>query len=180
MRPGQRNRRQKRLRQPARREKAYLDRKVTGASKDRQVPQVRKVSAVNPDLRGLQDRKVSRASVGCRGRQDLREQWGPQAHGDRLVQLVPKVMQARPDPGVKKVMQARPDPGVKKVIQDLQVRRDQLARQAHRGLPEGTAMFPPGNMRLVLMFLACPLSMLTAKAYFHQGYMKIFRVAPLI
>ncbi|HCU1432294.1 TPA: collagen-like protein, partial [Escherichia coli] len=50
----------------------------------------------------------------------------------------------------------------------------------HRGLPEGTAMFPPGNMRLVLMFLACPLSMLTAKAYFHQGYMKIFRVAPLI
>ncbi len=147
MRPGQRNRRQKRLRQPARREKAYLDRKVTGASKDRQVPQVR---------------KVSRASVG------LREQWGPQAHGDRLVQLVPKVMQAQPDPGVKKV------------IQDLQVRRDQLARQAHRGLPEGTAMFPPGNMRLVLMFLACPLSMLTAKAYFHQGYMKTFRVAPLI
>ncbi|OOI88680.1 hypothetical protein BMT76_26160, partial [Escherichia coli] len=95
-------------------------------------------------------------------------QWGPQAHGDRLEQLVPKVMQARPDPGVKKV------------IQDLQVRRDQLARQAHRGLPEGTAMFPPGNMRLVLMFLACPLSMLTAKAYFHQGYMKTFRVAPLI
>ena len=109
MRPGQRNRRQKRLRQPARREKAYLDRKVTGASKDRQVPQVRKVSAVNPDLRGLQDRKVSRASVGCRGRQDLREQWGPQAHGDRLVQLVPKVMQARQALRVKRGHRALPE-----------------------------------------------------------------------
>ena len=141
MRPGQRNRRQKRLRQPARREKAYLDRKVTGASKDRQVPQVRKVSAVNPDLRGLQDRKVSRASVGCRGRQDLREQWGPQAHRDRLVQLVPKVMQARQGHEVKGDQRGH------RVFRGRLVRQVLRVKRGHRALPEGEGRWDrPGWM----------------------------------
>ena len=76
-------------------------------------------------------------------------QWGPQAHGDRLVQLVPKVMQARQAPQERmvpperKVRQVRQGHEVKGDQRGHRVFRGRLVRQVlrvkrgHRALPEG-------------------------------------------
>ena len=79
-------------------------------------------------------------------------QWGPQAHGDRLVQLVPKVMQARQGHEVKgdqrghRVFRGRLVRQVLRVKRGHEVCREKQedrARQVkpdhgdHKGQPEG-------------------------------------------
>ena len=86
-------------------------------------------------------------------------QWGPQAHRDRLVQLVPKVMQARQAPQERmvpperKVRQVRQGHEVKgdqrghRVFQGRLVRQVLRVKRGHRALPEGEGRWDcPGWM----------------------------------
>lgn len=57
-------------------------------------------------------------------------QWGPQAHGDRLVQLVPKVMQARQGHEVKGDQRGH------RVFRGRLVRQVLRVKRGHRALPE--------------------------------------------
>ena len=57
-------------------------------------------------------------------------QWGPQAHGDRLAHLVPKVMQARQAPQERMVP---PERKVRQVRQGHEVKGDQRGHRVFRG-----------------------------------------------
>ena len=61
-------------------------------------------------------------------------QWGPQAHGDRLVQLVPKVMQARQGHEVKGDQRGHRVFRGRLVRQVLRVKRGHMD---HKGQQEG-------------------------------------------
>ena len=57
-------------------------------------------------------------------------QWVPQAHGDRLAHLVPKVMQARQAPQERMVP---PERKVRQVRQGHEVKGDQRGHRVFRG-----------------------------------------------
>ena len=86
-------------------------------------------------------------------------QWGQQAHGDRLVQLVPKVMQARQAPQERMVPPERKERQVRqghevkgdqrghRVFRGRLVRQVLRVKRGHRALPEGEGRWDrPGWM----------------------------------